>query len=69
MNFIIKKGIDCSWCVELMKKTLMQHFAIKKIYVVREKLRIVSYKKINPKRIIILLKKRGYCLIRDKVYI
>ena len=31
MNFIIKKGIDCSWCVDLMKKTLMQHFAIKEI--------------------------------------
>jgi len=68
MNFIIKKGIDCSWCVGLMKKTLMQHFAIKEIEVdvLNKKAHMVLLKKIKPENLILYLKKRGYHLVEEK---
>jgi len=68
MNFIIKKGIDCSWCVGLMKKTLMQHFAIKEIEVdvLNKKAHVVLLKEIKPENLILYLKKRGYHLVEEK---
>jgi len=68
MNFIIKEGIDCSWCVDLMKKTLMQHFAIKEIEVdvINKKAHIVLLKRISPESLILYLKKRGYHLAEEK---
>ena len=64
-NFTIKKGVCCSWCAELMKKTLRAHFAIKDIEmdIPKNKVHLITYKKINPAKIISLLKKRGYHLI------
>jgi len=67
MNFIIKKGIDCSWCVDLMKKTLMEHFAIKEIEVdvINKKARIVLLKRIKSEKLVAHLKKRGYHLVEE----
>jgi len=67
INFIIKKGVYCSWCVDLIKKTLNQHFALKEIdvNVVNEKVRLITYKRVSPKSIIVFLKKRGYHLIEE----
>ena len=66
-SFTIKKGIDCSWCVELMKKTLAQHFSIKKIDVdvINKKVNMALPKGIKSKNIMVFLKKRGYHLIED----
>ena len=68
INFSIKKGVYCSWCADLMKKTLNQHFALKEIEVdvLKEKVHLIVYKKVSPKSIIIFLKKRGYHLIVDQ---
>ena len=68
LNFKIKKGVYCSWCADLVKKTLMQSFAIKEIdvNVLKEKIHITTYKKVSPESIIGLLKRRGYILIEDK---
>jgi len=68
INFSIKKGVYCSWCADLMKKTLNQHFALKEIEVdvLKEKVHMITYKKVSPKNIIIFLKKRGYHLIVDQ---
>lgn len=67
INFSIKKGVYCSWCADLMKRTLNQHFALKEIDVdvVNERVHITAYKRINPKSIIIFLKKRGYSLVES----
>ena len=67
INFIIKKGVYCSWCVDLIKKTLNQHFALKEIdvNVVNEKVRLITYKRVSPKSIIVFLKKRGHHLIEE----
>ena len=64
INFVIKKGVYCSWCAELMKKTLNQHFALKEIDVdvAEERVHLITYKKVSPKEIISFLKKRGYHL-------
>ena len=68
INFVIKKGVYCSWCVDLMKKTLNQHFALKEIDVdvVKEKVHLITCKRISPKSIIVFLKKRGYGLVEEK---
>ena len=65
INFAIKKGVYCNWCVDLMKKTLNQHFALKKVEVdvMSKKIDLVTYKEISPKSIIVFLKKRGYHLV------
>ena len=67
INFAIKKGVYCSWCVDLMKKTLNQHFALKEIDVniVNEKVHFITYKRVSPKSIIVFLKKRGHHLIEE----
>ena len=67
INFSIKKGVYCSWCADLMKKTLNQHIALKEIEVdvLKEKVHMVAYKKISLRSVIIFLKKRGYYLIVD----
>ncbi|MBI5803965.1 heavy-metal-associated domain-containing protein [Candidatus Pacearchaeota archaeon] len=64
MNFLIKKGVYCSWCAELMKKTLMQNFLIKdvKVDIPKEKVRVVVRGKIDPEKIVSFLRKRGYHL-------
>ena len=58
MNFIIKKGVDCSWCVDLMKNTLMQHFEIKEIEVdvLNKKAHVVLLKRIKPENLKLRLK-------------
>ena len=68
INFVIKKGVYCNWCVDLMKKTLNQHFALKEIDVdvVKEKVHLITYKRVSPKSIIVFLKKRGYRLVEEK---
>ena len=68
INFVIKKGVYCSWCADLMKKTLNQHFVFKEIEIdiLKERVHLVAYKRISPKSIIVFLKKRGYHLIEDK---
>ena len=68
INFLIKKGVYCSWCAELMKKTLNQHFAFKEIDVdfVKEKVHLITDKKVSPKTIIVFLKKRGYHLVEER---
>jgi len=33
IKFAIKNGVYCSWCADLMKKTLMQNFAMKEVEV------------------------------------
>jgi len=50
INFIIRKGVYCSWCAELMKKTLNQHFALKEIDVdlMKERVHLVTYKRVSP---------------------
>lgn len=65
LHFSIKKGVYCSWCAELMKKTLEQHFNLKEIRVdiMNEKLHLTSMKRISPMSVISFLKKRGYSLI------
>ena len=67
INFIIKKGIYCSWCAELMERTLKQHFKIKEIEIniLKDKIHLITYKKINPGDIISFLKKRGYFLTKE----
>jgi len=47
-----------------MKKTLNQHFALKEIDVdlMKERVHLVTYKRVSPKEIISFLKKRGYHL-------
>ena len=69
IDFTIKKGVYCSWCADLMKKTLNQHFALKEINIdiVKEKVHAVFYKRVSPKSIIVFLKKRGYHLIEEDV--
>lgn len=69
INFTITKGIDCSWCVDLMKKTLMQHFAIKQVDVdvINKKAHIVLPKRISTRKLILYLKKRGYHLVKDRI--
>ena len=68
INFIIKKGVYCSWCADLMKKTLNQHFAIKEIEVdvLNEKVHLMAPKKVSPKNLIVFLKKRGYHLVEER---
>jgi len=65
INFVIKKGVYCSWCADLMKRTLNQNFALKKVEIdlLKERVHIESGRKINPESIIEFLKKRGYYLI------
>jgi len=65
LHFIIEKGVYCSWCVDLIKNTLNQHFALKKVEVdvMSKKIDLVTYKEISPKSIIVFLKKRGYHLV------
>ncbi|NCN99404.1 hypothetical protein GW923_04475 [Candidatus Pacearchaeota archaeon] len=64
INFVIKKGVYCSWCADLMKKTLLQNFAIKnvKVNILKETARIIPKGRINAWDIISFLKKRGYSL-------
>lgn len=68
INFSIKKGVYCSWCADLMKRTLNQHFALKdiEIDVLKEKVHLITYKRVNPRSIIVFLKKRGYHLIQER---
>ncbi len=68
INFTIKKGVYCDWCADLMRKTLNQHFALKEIDidVVKEKVHLITYKRVSPKSIIVFLKKRGYHLIEER---
>ena len=68
IKFIIKKGVYCSWCADLMKNTLNQHFAIKKIEVnvLKEKVHLITHRRVSPKRIMIFLKKKGYHLVEEK---
>jgi len=69
INFSIKKGVYCSWCAELMKKTLNQHFALREIDVdvPKEKVHLITCKRVNPLSIIIFLKKRGYYLVEETI--
>ena len=66
INFVIKKGVYCNWCADLMKKTLMQNFPIKdvKTNVLEEKASMIPYKRVNVGDIISFLKKRGYVLVQ-----
>ena len=68
INLIIKEGVYCSWCADLMKKTLRQRFAIKEVEidVLKEKVHIVTYKHVSPESIIVFLKDKGYQLIEEK---
>ena len=67
-NFIIKKGVYCSWCAELLKKSLQQHFEIKEVSVnfPKDKIHVIAYKRPKSKDIIIFLKKRGYHIVEEK---
>ena len=67
INFSIKKGVYCSWCAEMMKRTLQQRFAFKEIEIdfVKNKVHVIAYKRINPKKIISFLKNRGYYLSKE----
>ncbi|MBS3077204.1 heavy-metal-associated domain-containing protein [Candidatus Pacearchaeota archaeon] len=64
INFIIKKGVYCSWCANLMKAALRQHFSVKEVEVdiLNGKIHLTTYKRVNPISIIAFLKKRGYIL-------
>jgi len=68
LNFRIKKGVYCSWCADLMRKTLNQHFALKKIKidVLKAKVHIMTHKKVSPKSVMVFLKKRGYGLVEER---
>ena len=68
INFTIKKGVYCSWCADLMERTLKQHFKIKDIGIdiLKDKVHLITYKKVNPRDIITFLKKRGYLLIEER---
>ena len=68
INLIIKEGVYCSWCAELMKKALKHNFAIKEIEidVIKEKVHIITYKHVSPESIIVFLKEKGYNLIEEK---
>ena len=68
INFKIKKGVYCSWCADQMKRTLKKHFKIKEIEidVLKDKVHMVTYKKINTNDIINYLKMKGYYVTIEK---
>ena len=68
INFTIKKGVYCGWCADLMKRTLKQHFKIKKIKInlLKNNVHLITNNKIQPTEIISYLKKRGYNLTIQK---
>ena len=62
--FEIKGGIDCSWCVSMIKKILLKGFSIKKIEVdvLNSEIKMTLPEKIKPRSIVRYLDLRGYHL-------
>jgi len=64
LNFIIKKGVYCTWCADLMRRTLKNKFHIEKVEfdMPQSEVKMLSENNLQPSRIIAYLRKRGFYL-------
>jgi len=67
-TFSVKEGVYCSWCICMIRKTLLAKFAVKKMKadVLNSRVEMIVPNNVKSMSIIDYLDKRGYHLKEAK---